>query len=203
MEVYYGDVSAHRAFLGLYFFVQEKKFNFSTASQTFVLKTRCTTSPPPCLPDYIYIALFLKQCPNMLKFFYSIACLQHFDVVNKRLQSNSSRVHVVKRDLNQLLRKLLNCYMKPSAMHAREMEVDFKSNYNIKEDARLTIGKRAEDHLQKGLDAKEKDAFFKNVRVFYQTGCQYIVDNLNTQRDSSDPEKTKLWNHAEVRNANC
>ena len=114
-----------------------------------------------------------------------------FDRTNKQLQSESSRVHLVKRDLKQLFRRLLICFVNPSAMHGLVMDVDFMSSYNIKSNKDVFIGAKARGQLEAGVDSKEEEAFFKNVKTFYQSSCKYMLANLN-------PTKQELWKHAEV-----
>lgn len=71
------------------------------------------------------------------------------------------------------------------------MAVDFTSNYNIKPEDQLFIGSQARAHLETGIDPKEKEIFFKNVKAMYQAICTYIVEKIN-------PSKQPLWQHAEV-----
>lgn len=59
-----------------------------------------------------------------------------FNNVNKLEQTDNTRIHLIKRDLEQLYKRLLSSFVKPAALNSGAlMEVDFKSSYNIKSDA--------------------------------------------------------------------
>ena len=118
-----------------------------------------------------------------------------FEKTNMRMQSGSARLHSVRRDIEQLLKRLIVCFVKPPAYghcHIMDVNVDSMPAYNIKPADSLYIGGAARSHLAAGIDPKEKDDFIKNVLIFYKAACRYIVTNINTKKEV-------LWKHAEVR----
>ncbi|KAL8598431.1 hypothetical protein ACOMHN_032708 [Nucella lapillus] len=134
---------------------------------------------------------FRRRTPKLYVYFYA-SVIEIFEDTNRHLQSDSARLHTVKRDIDQLFRKLVSGVAKPAAMNQGHiMNIDITAAYNIKKPEGLFIGRGARDHIEAGVDTAEKEAFFKNVVTFYRTACSYITKNLDTR-------KAVLWSHGEV-----
>ncbi|KAL8620937.1 hypothetical protein ACOMHN_044084 [Nucella lapillus] len=134
---------------------------------------------------------FRRRTPKLYVYFYA-SVIEIFEDTNRHLQSDSARLHTVKRDIDQLFRKLVSSVAKPAAMNQGHiMNIDITAAYNIKKPEGLLIGRGARDHIEAGVDTAEKEAFFKNVVTFYRTACSYITKNLDTR-------KAVLWSHEEV-----
>ncbi|KAL8602817.1 hypothetical protein ACOMHN_061051 [Nucella lapillus] len=134
---------------------------------------------------------FRRRTPKLYVYFYA-SVIEIFEDTNMHLQSDSARLHTVKRDIDQLFRKLVSGVAKPAAMNQGHiMNIDIIAAYNIKKPEGLFIGRGARDHIEAGVDTAEKEAFFKNVVTFYRTACSYITKNLDTR-------KAVLWSHGEV-----
>ena len=63
------------------------------------------------------------------------------------------------------------------------MSQDIYNNYDILQKDIM--------QLDAGVDPKEEEAIFKNVKTFYQFSCNYMLDNLNLTMQ-------EIWKHAEV-----
>ncbi|KAL8593255.1 hypothetical protein ACOMHN_009909 [Nucella lapillus] len=118
---------------------------------------------------------FRRRTPKLYVYFYA-SVIEIFEDTNRHIQSDSARLHTVKRDIDQLFRKLVSGVAKPAAMNQGHiMNIDITAAYNIKKPEGLFIGRGARDHIEAGVDTAEKEAFFKNV----------------SHGEVSDPFKTK------------
>lgn len=155
-------------------------------------KEECTLKSSDTSQEVSSIKMKLKEffCRRTTKLYvhFFATVIEMFDKANKQLQTDHARIHLIKRDLEKLIRKLQVSFLKPSALNQSGlMEVDFKSSYNIKADENIFIGSQTQDHLNAGIDSKE----IKNVKAFYQAACKYMMEKVN-------PSEELLWKHAEV-----
>ncbi|XP_074649364.1 putative E3 ubiquitin-protein ligase MGRN1 isoform X1 [Tubulanus polymorphus] len=113
---------------------------------------------------------------------------------NGILQAEAAVIHKIYLVLEEMMKKVLVCFLKPSAFTqtgaASPFTVDFTSRYNIKNTQEIIIGDDAKIALAAVHDDVAKE-FYKRVVAFYQAACTYMVANIN-------PRKQPLWKNAEV-----
>ncbi|XP_074643620.1 uncharacterized protein LOC141900565 [Tubulanus polymorphus] len=118
--------------------------------------------------------------------------LEDFEITNIRLQTENATIHIIKRTLERLFKKLLICFVKPSAVnHSLIMSVDFHSRYNIKDKKDLVIGEKAQACITDGISSDVLKKFYQDVVEFYTKACDYIKAKIN-------PTNEPIWMHAEV-----
>ena len=133
---------------------------------------------------------FRRRTPRLYVAFYA-GMLRLFEVSNAYLQSDSARLHTIKRELWKLHRTLASSILKPAALNQGHPWDANLQNVNIKAPKQRFIGQDAQERLDAGVEPFEKTEFFENVTLFYKTSLKYIRDNL-------DPRKQELWMHGEV-----
>ncbi len=128
-----------------------------------------------------------------------------FESGNLLLQREEPCVHILHRKLNGLLKDVLTRFVKPAVITATPCtEVDYHSEENQKKDSDLMIGSNAKDYIKKAVESRsDADAdhdndlsdedinvFYRSVRNFYITSCDYILKTW--------PLNDKLLQHAEI-----
>ena len=147
------------------FFKEECTVKASEASSS---KSGCDPPMRQKLRDF-----FRRRTTKLYVLFYA-QVLEMFNKVNKLEQTDSARIHLIKRDLEQLHRRLLVSFIKPAAMNnGTLMKVDFNVAYNIKRDEEIFIGSATRQHVG-SVDNKEQKIFMENVKTFYKEACKYM-----------------------------
>lgn len=138
---------------------------------------------------------FLKSPTNKLYAHFLLYAIKIFEELLTGLQADEPKVHVLKKLLLKLIRNLLVCVVKPSAMsNCTLLEVDYQIGYNIKPDSELVIGEHAKEFVKdkesNGLREKKVKEFYGNVKKYYKTAVDYLKAKL--------PLQNKVLIHAEV-----
>ena len=157
------------------FFKEECTVKASEASSS---KSGCDPPMRQKLRDF-----FRRRTTKLYVLFYA-QVLEMFNKVNKLEQTDNARIHLIKRDLEQLYRRLLVSFIKPAAMNnGTLMEVNFNVAYNIKRDEEIFIGSATRQHLG-SVDNKEQKIVMENVKTFYKEACKYMQEKVNPAKES-------------------
>lgn len=114
---------------------------------------------------------FRRRTPRLYVAFYA-GMLKIFENTNGYLQSDSARLHTIKRELGKLYRTLASSILKPAALNQGHPWDANLQDANIKAPEQRFIGQDAQERLDDGVDSSEKTEFFKNVTVFYRTALK-------------------------------
>ena len=116
-----------------------------------------------------------KLCCLFLKYAASA-----FDPFLTKNQAESPQIHVLHENMQKLMREILTKFVKPTAFKSRlPFDVEYKLNYNVKDDGDISIGAAAESYMNdKKYSNSKKKKFFDSVKVYYTAVCDYLSDNL-------------------------
>ena len=123
---------------------------------------------------------------------FLVYALDQFDIANVTLQADKPQLHLLRRVLQKLLRNILVKFVKPAAFQGVQLtEVDYKQNYNIKNDQDVALGSAARDFIkEKNIQPASVAIIVEKAKLFYQTAVDYIIKKL--------PLNDEFLKHAEV-----
>uniref|UniRef100_H3AWC3 Uncharacterized protein n=1 Tax=Latimeria chalumnae TaxID=7897 RepID=H3AWC3_LATCH len=122
-----------------------------------------------------------------LLFYHSILPL--FSDVNKLLQCEEPKIHLLRRELTCFMHKLLGRFLQVTAYKEKTVtEVDLQDPNNSPSDQKLMVGFSTRMHHN--LFSTEEAAIVKGYRSFLVAACQYAFSHL--------PFRDVLLQHVEV-----
>lgn len=137
----------------------------------------------------------LRSPTNKLYMVFLNYTVHVYDEVLKNLQAEDPQIHVLRRSLHCLLRKILIRFVKPPLLLGKALDqVNYSKKTNQVSNEDLIIGEEAKSLLaekeKNHLREKRIVEFYDNVRLYFCKACDYLKQKL--------PLNDPLLKHAEV-----
>lgn len=117
--------------------------------------------------------------------------ISFFEKANVALQTRIPLIFKLRALLNEFLKNLMSCFVKPSAFNGKEVRyVDYKDKKNQKDDVDICVGNSTLDILESSVEGEDLITFYSSVREYYVRACNYIISNF--------PLEHEVLKHAEV-----